>query len=112
MVNKEDYNSCNINNPLQRLDGGDSSLVFDKSGPFYFISGKSERCQKGQKLNVVVMAVRPTPPAPTPNVGPSPSDTPAPAPAPNSATGGSVVGLAFWVSVGMTFILVGRFDIN
>ena len=28
------------------------------------------------------------------------------------ATGGSVVGLAFWVSVGMTFILVGRFDIN
>ena len=84
MVNKEDYNSCNINNPLQRLDGGDSSLVFDKSGPFYFISGKSERCQKGQKLNVVVMAVRPTPPAPTPNVGPSPSDTPAPAPAPSS----------------------------
>ncbi|GAU27137.1 hypothetical protein TSUD_104460 [Trifolium subterraneum] len=56
VVSKEDYYSCNIGNPIQKLDGGDSTFTFDKSGPFFFISGNVENCKKGQKLIVVVLS--------------------------------------------------------
>ncbi|KAI9093280.1 hypothetical protein K1719_027294 [Acacia pycnantha] len=119
VVKKEDYDSCNTKNPLQKMDDGDSSFTFNTSGPFYFISGKSERCQQGQKLIVVVMAVRDKPPHQSPPT-PAPVVTPpsvalspaakAPTPSPSASSGsglrlgGSVVGLAFGVSIGMSLI--------
>ncbi|XP_062169544.1 early nodulin-like protein 4 [Alnus glutinosa] len=87
VVNQDDYNSCNKKNPIKKLEDGDSEFSFDKSGPFYFISGKDQNCEKGQKLIVVVLAVRhygqyPPTSAPTP-ISPSPkSSSPAPALAP------------------------------
>jgi hypothetical protein len=56
VVSKEDYYSCNIWNSIQKLDGGDSTFTFDKSGPFFFISGNVENCKKGEKLIVVVLS--------------------------------------------------------
>ncbi|PON49696.1 Cupredoxin [Parasponia andersonii] len=56
VVNRDDYDTCNATNPKLSLTDGSSVFTFDRSGPFYFISGKN--CQKGQKLVVVVLAVR------------------------------------------------------
>ncbi|KAK8529596.1 hypothetical protein V6N12_060374 [Hibiscus sabdariffa] len=58
LVTKEDYFACNTRSPIQSLTEGDSSFTFDRSGPFFFITGNADNCNKGQKLIVVVMAVR------------------------------------------------------
>jgi len=88
LVTKENYNTCNIKDPIRTLSEGNSEYKFERSGPHYFISGDAEHCKQGQKLIVVVLAVRPkkSPPEPTPVLVPAPapvvSSTPAPAPAP------------------------------
>ncbi|KAJ9170939.1 hypothetical protein P3X46_018999 [Hevea brasiliensis] len=116
VVIKDDYYSCNIKKPIQSLTDGDSIFKFDRSGPFYFISGKADNCNNGQRLITVVMAVRPKPqltpvPAPqspspvaaaSPTSSPpylpetpaesttdNPTDPSAPAPAPAPANSGS-----------------------
>ncbi|XWS39452.1 hypothetical protein CRYUN_Cryun18bG0055100 [Craigia yunnanensis] len=86
LVTREDYYSCNTKNPKQSLTEGDSIFTFDRSGPFFFISGNADNCNKGQKLIVLVMAVRhksqqhPSPPPSsvpaTPPVSPPPSPVP------------------------------------
>ncbi|XP_076930356.1 early nodulin-like protein 1 [Bidens hawaiensis] len=94
VVNKGDFDGCNANNPITKLDGGDSSFKFDRSGPFYFITGNKSNCDQGQKLIVVVLALRnrSPPPAvatpPSPAVSP-PSRTPGLTPPANSPGGGS-----------------------
>ncbi|XP_059662662.1 early nodulin-like protein 3 [Cornus florida] len=88
VVKKDDYDKCNTEKPIMKMDDGDSVFKFDRSGPFFFISGNKDNCQKGQKLIVVVLAVRnhhKSPPAPvgqTPASSPSPTkSSPSPAPA-------------------------------
>uniref|UniRef100_A0A803QJG7 Switch 2 n=1 Tax=Cannabis sativa TaxID=3483 RepID=A0A803QJG7_CANSA len=84
VVKPDDYNTCNTATPLLSLSDGGSVFTFDRSGPFFFISGNAQNCQKGQKLIVVVMAVRPDKkpqpqPAPAPALpSPSPSVVPQP----------------------------------
>ncbi|KAG6535199.1 hypothetical protein ZIOFF_000161 [Zingiber officinale] len=58
VVAEQDFDSCDVSNPIRKLDGGDSRFVFERSGPFFFVSGAPGRCERGQKLAVVVMAVR------------------------------------------------------
>ncbi|XP_057461833.1 uncharacterized protein LOC130752060 [Actinidia eriantha] len=99
VVAKEDYQNCYKSNPIQTLDGGDSVFKFDRSGPFYFISGYGDHCEKGQKLIVVVLAVRNAThksPTPSPLSPPSPAaETPkAEAPMSADAPKGSHVGSA------------------
>ncbi|THU49982.1 hypothetical protein C4D60_Mb06t15290 [Musa balbisiana] len=66
-------------------------FYFNRSGPFYFISGAAGHCAHGQKLIVVVLATRnpiPSPPPapaerpywppPTPSLSPYPSPASAP----------------------------------
>ncbi|XP_054811379.1 early nodulin-like protein 2 [Prosopis cineraria] len=111
VVEKADYDSCNTKNPMKKMNDGDSYFIFDKSGPYFFISGNSNNCQKGQKLIVVVLAVRNSrcsppmitpalppvggnPPvvspgslSPQPSQGPSADDnSPAPSPPPPSGS--------------------------
>ncbi|TKY66505.1 Early nodulin protein 2 [Spatholobus suberectus] len=74
-VKKEDYDKCNKTNPIKKFENGDSEFKFDRSGPFYFISGKDGNCEKGQKLIVVVLSPR-TPPSPKPSPSPSPKPSP------------------------------------
>ncbi|GAU24979.1 hypothetical protein TSUD_312140 [Trifolium subterraneum] len=83
-VNKEDYEKCNKTNPIKKFEDGETEFTLDKSGPFYFISGKDENCEKGQKLTLVVISPRkhtppvvPTPTSP-PKSSPSPSVSPSP----------------------------------
>ncbi|XP_058217603.1 early nodulin-like protein 3 [Rhododendron vialii] len=75
VVTREDYDNCNTKEPIVKMDGGDSVFKLDRSGPFYFISGNKTNCQKGQKLIVVVLAVR---------IKPVSARAPAPAPSPES----------------------------
>ncbi|KAG6604788.1 Early nodulin-like protein 1, partial [Cucurbita argyrosperma subsp. sororia] len=120
VVSKEDYFSCNTKNPVITLKDGESIFKFGHSGPFYFISGDADRCQKGQRLIVVVLALRhkqhlaPSPQAPTPtaqspeNAGSPESGVgftaPVPAPAKSSAFGGSVSTLSLGVVLVSFFV--------
>ncbi|KAG5033242.1 hypothetical protein AAZX31_06G272400 [Glycine max] len=112
VVKKEDFDSCNINNPIQKMDGGDSTFQLSNSGLFYFISGNLNNCKNGQKLIVLVMAVR----QPIPKAAPPPAsilppqkipatDLTSPAPTPTTDKSGSGrVGVS--VSVGIVFMFI------
>ncbi|XP_055801852.1 early nodulin-like protein 1 [Solanum dulcamara] len=91
LVDKDDYNNCNKDNPILELEHGNSKFRFDGSGPFYFISGHEDNCEKGQKLMIVVLspnhhkahkAHEALSPAPVESTGPV-------SPAPASATSGA-----------------------
>ncbi|XP_066309920.1 early nodulin-like protein 1 [Miscanthus floridulus] len=89
-VTEQDFDTCNTRNPVRRLQadvGSSGSSVFrlDRSGPFFFISSDEDRCQKGQKLYIIVMAVRQPTTPPAPAVAPAPDSAFPPAPAPESA---------------------------
>ncbi|XP_061342488.1 early nodulin-like protein 3 [Gastrolobium bilobum] len=66
VVKKEDYISCNINNPIHKMDDENLTFLFDRSGLFFFISGNMDNCKNGQKLKIFVIAVRDTLPHATP----------------------------------------------
>lgn len=87
VVNKDDYDKCNAANPIIKLDDGNSIFKFNRSGPFYFISGNKSNCDQGQKLVVVVLAVR-TPPSPSPPHVPSPTTSPPQGSSPSSSPAG------------------------
>ncbi|XP_058751322.1 early nodulin-like protein 21 [Vicia villosa] len=54
-VGKENYNDCNATQPTFFSNNGDTEFKFGHSGTFYFISGASGHCEKGQKMIVRVM---------------------------------------------------------
>ena len=128
VVNREDYYKCNVENPINKYTDGNTEFKLDRSGSFFFIGGNADYCQKGQRLIVVVLAVRnesqtptPTPsvpgnppvlspPSESPEGSPSPASSPAgdensPAPAPHGSAPGLtrpvvwVLGVGFGVSV-------------
>ncbi|CAO2166384.1 unnamed protein product [Urochloa humidicola] len=88
LVTEKDYDVCGTRSPVRRLDAvgggsGRSVFRFDRSGSFFFISNDEDRCQKGQKLYIIVMAPRPPVVAAAPAPGPGPSQwTASSAPAP------------------------------
>ncbi|XP_042455615.1 early nodulin-like protein 1 [Zingiber officinale] len=86
MVPEHDFYSCNLSRPLLWLDGGNDRFAFNHSGLFFFVSGAPGKCELGQKLEVVVMAIRHWPPpphstpCPAPKAPPPLSVTPPPVP--------------------------------
>lgn len=96
-VTKEDYVNCNTSNPIATYKDGNTKLLLDRSGPFYFISGAGGHCEKGQKLVVVVLSPRHRYTGISP--APSPVEFEGPAVAPTSSAttlqGGLMV--ALWV---------------
>ncbi|XP_016503908.2 early nodulin-like protein 3 [Nicotiana tabacum] len=56
IVDQDDYSKCNKDKPIRELKHGDSKIKLYRSGPFYFISGHEDNCEKGQKLKVVVLS--------------------------------------------------------
>ncbi|RDX83515.1 Early nodulin-like protein 2, partial [Mucuna pruriens] len=61
-VEKWDYFHCDSNNPINTFDDGNSTVILDSPGAFYFISGTEDHCKNGQKLIVEVMSPHSTPP--------------------------------------------------
>ncbi|KAI5605434.1 hypothetical protein BDE02_01G351400 [Populus trichocarpa] len=105
LVTKDDYNSCKTKKPLKTMGSGSSVFQFDKSGPYFFISGNEDNCRKGQKMTVVVLSVKPkqaptpvsqppamSPKAPSPvaynNPSPAPSKSPSPSAEPPASSQG------------------------
>ncbi|XP_044503628.1 early nodulin-like protein 1 [Mangifera indica] len=55
-VTEKEYNKCNSTRPKFFSNTGDSAFRLDHSGSFYFISGVSGHCEKGQKMIVKVIS--------------------------------------------------------
>ncbi|KAL8167305.1 hypothetical protein V2J09_008804 [Rumex salicifolius] len=102
-VTREEYYKCNITSPILKMGSGSSYFKLARSGPYYFVSGVKDKCEKGQRLIVVVLsehhhhrsqspspAVHPPATSPShsrPTISPSPHFAPIhhpPAPAPAS----------------------------
>ncbi|KAL7582771.1 hypothetical protein Lser_V15G45350 [Lactuca serriola] len=78
VVDKDDYENCNVDNAIEKLDGGESYFKLEQPGPHYFITGNKSNCDQGQKLIVSVLHIRTQSPPSTPR---APSTLP---PAPSS----------------------------
>ncbi|KAL0681008.1 hypothetical protein Bca4012_047855 [Brassica carinata] len=55
-VTKECYKQCNSSHPRFYSNTGKTRFMFDHSVPYYFISGTSGHCEKGQKMIVEVIS--------------------------------------------------------
>ncbi|GFS29187.1 early nodulin-like protein 14 [Actinidia rufa] len=79
-VTKDDYNNCNTAIPIEKYTDGHTVFQFNQSGPFYFISGVKDHCQKNEKLIVIVLADRTNKSSTSPPPSGSTEVTPSPAP--------------------------------
>ncbi|KAJ0249076.1 Phytocyanin domain-containing protein [Hirschfeldia incana] len=57
-VTRDAYDSCNTDAPTAKFTDGKTSFALTQSGPYYFISGNKDHCNKNEKLVVIVMADR------------------------------------------------------
>ncbi|KAF3529473.1 hypothetical protein DY000_02038050, partial [Brassica cretica] len=57
-VTRDAYDSCNTDAPTAKFADGKTSFALTHSGPYYFISGNKDNCNKNEKLVVIVMADR------------------------------------------------------
>lgn len=56
-VTKGSYKQCNSSHPRFYSNTGKTRFMFDHSVPYYFISGTSGHCEKGQKMIVEVISL-------------------------------------------------------
>ncbi|KAK6913036.1 Phytocyanin domain, partial [Dillenia turbinata] len=54
-VSESEYKKCNSTQPLFFSNTGNTVFQLDHSGPFYFISGVSGHCERGQKMIIKVL---------------------------------------------------------
>ncbi|XP_055832805.1 early nodulin-like protein 1 [Solanum dulcamara] len=100
-VSKRDYVTCNTSSPIAVHNDGDTKIVLEHSGAYYFISGAKGHCGQGQKLIVVTLSeknMRRFADAPAPS--PVEFDGPAVAPSSNAASLKASLVVAFGVLVG------------
>uniref|UniRef100_A0ACD5Y3V5 Uncharacterized protein n=1 Tax=Avena sativa TaxID=4498 RepID=A0ACD5Y3V5_AVESA len=76
LVTEEEYNKCASAHPIFFSNNGDTEVHLDRSGLFYFISGVTGHCERGQKMAIKVIGPNAPPPAP-----PSPQQPSGAAPA-------------------------------
>ncbi|MCD9639561.1 hypothetical protein HAX54_024177 [Datura stramonium] len=53
-VTKQNYNSCNLKNPILYMNNGNSLFNITRPGEFYFTSGEQGHCEKLQKLHISI----------------------------------------------------------
>ncbi|CAL9750590.1 unnamed protein product [Musa acuminata subsp. burmannicoides] len=61
VVSDEDYESCRSSHPIFFSNSGETEYKLSHPGLFYFISGVSGHCERGQKMIIKVMS-HPEPP--------------------------------------------------
>ncbi|KDP25193.1 hypothetical protein JCGZ_20349 [Jatropha curcas] len=54
-VTEQNYNSCNLTDPILYMNNGNSLFNITKPGEFYFTSGVPGHCEKKQKLQISVL---------------------------------------------------------
>ncbi|MFQ6632954.1 hypothetical protein Gotur_011268 [Gossypium turneri] len=62
-VAKQEYDKCQTSHPQFFSNNGDTDYKLDQPGLFYFISGATGHCQRGQKMVVKVLGLQPENPA-------------------------------------------------
>ncbi|KAM1797201.1 hypothetical protein ACFX11_037344 [Malus domestica] len=55
VTSKEEFESCDVTNPIRMFTDGLDSISMDNEGLRYFASSNVESCKKGLKLHVEVM---------------------------------------------------------
>lgn len=85
-VTRDAYDSCNTDAPTAKFADGKTSFALTHSGPYYFISGNKDHCNKNEKLVVIVMADR----SGNNNTTTTSSSPPSPAPAPSPPMEGTL----------------------
>ncbi|PKI70223.1 hypothetical protein CRG98_009415 [Punica granatum] len=78
-VTRQGYETCNTSNPVRSYSDGSTRVKLDRSGPFFFISGVKGHCEKGQKLEVVVLSEDHHRKSEAPSPAPANSTAPTPA---------------------------------
>ncbi|KAM0838144.1 hypothetical protein ACQ4PT_061173 [Festuca glaucescens] len=91
VVTEEEYDKCASTHPIFFSNNGDTEVRLDHPGLFYFISGVTGHCQRGQKMAIKVIGPDAPPPAPAtpPPSPPHPSGA-----APAVAFAGALVAIA------------------
>ncbi|OWM78117.1 mavicyanin-like [Punica granatum] len=87
VVDKFSYYHCNTSNPILALNNGNSTIMLDRPGPFYFMSGDPIHCRNGQRLLVEVMSQHPIHHSPPSVASPPESGSISPALSPLSSSG-------------------------
>ncbi|MCD7459913.1 hypothetical protein HAX54_042294 [Datura stramonium] len=101
-VSKRDYVTCNSSSPIAVHNDGNTKIVLDHSGAYYFISGAKGHCEQGQKLIVVTLSDKNMRRLFMGAPAPSPTESEGPAMAPTSSAASLKASLvvAFGVLVG------------
>ncbi|CAN0840855.1 Early nodulin-like protein 2 [Linum grandiflorum] len=53
-VTPQNFDSCNLKNPILYMNNGNSLFNITQEGVFYFTSGEPGRCEKKQKIRITV----------------------------------------------------------
>ncbi|KAL5065123.1 hypothetical protein RYX36_026860 [Vicia faba] len=54
ILNKPNYEKCNVNGDIQTFNKGPTKITLDRTGDFYFTCSLSGHCSSGQKLSIKV----------------------------------------------------------
>lgn len=75
VVSEEEYKKCKATKPQLYSNNEDTVFKLDRPGLFYFISGVSGHCEKGQKMIIKVMETESSTESPPPSSSSSPSNS-------------------------------------
>ncbi|KAJ4893957.1 early nodulin-like protein 5 [Raphanus sativus] len=78
VVSEDEYKICKATKPQFYSNNEDTVFKLDRPGLFYFISGISGHCEKGQKMIIKVMETESMPDSPPPSSTSSSSSPPSP----------------------------------
>ncbi|MBA0859717.1 hypothetical protein Goshw_009930 [Gossypium schwendimanii] len=63
LMTPSEYDKCQTSHPQFFSNNGDTDYKLDQPGLFYFISGATGHCQRGQKMVIKVLGLQPENPA-------------------------------------------------
>ncbi|KAI3885180.1 hypothetical protein MKW98_002572 [Papaver atlanticum] len=72
VVTDSEYEKCRSAHPIFFSNNGDTIYKFERSGLFYFISGVTGHCERGQKM--IIKVLENETPSPSGNTTDTPSD--------------------------------------
>lgn len=105
-VTEAEYEKCRSSYPLFFSNSGDSLVKLDRPGAFFFISGISGHCERGEKMIIKVLVVAEAPPPATQTAG---NLTSPPANAAHKGTAGPITAAVFLVMLVLVLGLEGSF---
>ncbi|CAH8302164.1 unnamed protein product [Eruca vesicaria subsp. sativa] len=105
VVSEDEYKKCKATKPQFYSNNDDTLFKLDRPGLFYFISGVSGHCEKGQKMIIKVMETESTPDSPSPS-SPSSSSSPPSLPATHKKSNALKTTVQFSSSCFVVFVIM------